>query len=130
MMTSVLNKRIGATRANTYEELNGQQRNLDEPENSHRPFEATQKRASATTSVCGRLKSTYPTFCIRFLTMMGYKVPPILEPRAIMPKANPSLRLNQWAGQPIMIPKITPHAIWERMNDTEVRVIGMKDDSV
>ena len=46
---------------------------------------------------------------MRFLTMIGYSVPPKLEPKAMTPNARPTLRLNQCAGVPIRIPKITPH---------------------
>ena len=53
---------------------------------------------------------TDPIFCMRFLTMIGYNVPERLEPKAMVPKASPSFRLNQWAGVPITIPKIIPHA--------------------
>ena len=42
--------------------------------------------------------------------MIGYSVPERLEPKAMVPKASPSFRLNQCAGVPITIPKIIPHA--------------------
>ena len=41
---------------------------------------------------------------------MGYTVPATLEPKAIVPNARPSLRLNQCGGAPIIMPKIVPHA--------------------
>ena len=56
-----------------------------------------------------RIPGTNPIFCMRFLTMIGYSVPPKLEPKAMTPNARPTLRLNQCAGVPIRIPKITPH---------------------
>ena len=49
---------------------------------------------------------------MRFLTIMGYRVPERLDPKAMVPKASPSLCLNQCAGVPIRTPKITPHASW------------------
>ena len=57
------------------------------------------------------ISRTYPTFCIRFLMIMGYTVPEMLEPKAITPYARPSLCLNQCAGRPTKTPKIVPHEI-------------------
>lgn len=58
---------------------------------------------------------TYPTRSIKLRTMIGYSVPPQLEPRAITPRAAPSLRLNQWAGTAMIVPNIIPQATCENI---------------